>query len=153
MYFVKSHGLHKRYYTPEETTHMFLTHLDNEKFDDAVQLAQNAIHSSSTIAVEHRVPAIVGIIEPLHAQRPARNHQSLQDSRRDSQCRIMSVQEDNWELSLAPHEDEDFSEALCLLIVGDEGEPPFVRSFRSDYGDEQVSMAWRILLKRMRQPQ
>ena len=47
--FIKIHVLHIRIYTPVETTHIFLTHLDNTKFDTAVQLCQSSIHGAITI--------------------------------------------------------------------------------------------------------
>ena len=56
VYFVKTHGLDKCHYTPEETTQMYLTHLDNPKFDDAVQLCQKFIHGSTTLSAEYLVP-------------------------------------------------------------------------------------------------
>jgi len=65
IYFVKTHGLHQRYYTPEETTQMYLTHLNNPKFDDAVQLCQNAIYGSVIMSAEYLVPAISGTIDLL----------------------------------------------------------------------------------------
>lgn len=42
---------------------VLITHLDNEKFDDAVQLCQNTIHGATTRVVDYTVPAITGTIK------------------------------------------------------------------------------------------
>ena len=46
---------------------MYLTHLDNPKFDDAVQLYQNAIHGSVTMLAEYLVPEIAGTLDQLRS--------------------------------------------------------------------------------------
>jgi len=124
VYFVKTHGLHQQYFISEETTQMYLTHLDNPKFDDAVQLCQNAIHGSVTMSATYFVPAITGTIDQLRTQRSATVPPNA------SQYRIMALCDGNEEFCLAPYGEEDFSEDLSNLIVNEEGESPFIRSFR-----------------------
>jgi len=124
--FVKTHTLHMRIYTPAETTQFFCTHLDNTKFDTAVQLCQSAIHSATTIKPEYLVPTIAGTLEQ-HRGQQSRTTPTTE------QCRIICVHDSGEELCLAPLGEEDFNEAQGQLTIDEDGNSPFVRSFRPDH--------------------
>lgn len=92
-----------------------------------MQLCQNAIHGSTTLLAEYLVPEIADTIELLRSQRstivpPTAN-----------QCRIMALCDVKEDPCLAPYGEEDLSEDFCNLIINEEGESPFARSFRPDH--------------------
>ena len=124
--FVKTHALYMRIYTPAESTHFFLTHLDNTKFDTAVHLCQSAIHGATTIDPEYLVPAVAGTIKQLRSQQSRTTPTA-------EQHRIMCVQDSGEELCLAPLSEEDFSVDQGQLTIDEDGESPFVRSFHQDH--------------------
>ena len=63
--FVDKHNINSRTYTQREISEMYLSHLDDEKYEEAKSKCESTISTSTTVDALYCVPALAGTIEQL----------------------------------------------------------------------------------------
>ena len=63
--YVANHALRNRSFSEKETTHIFLSHIDDDRFKHAINKCEMAILHDTTVAPIYLVPAIAGTINQL----------------------------------------------------------------------------------------
>ena len=73
--YVDLHDLKSRIYTDKETTHIFLSHLDNPHYASSVREIEGIVQLSPVTTADYLVPEITGTLDQLapwtsHQNRP-----------------------------------------------------------------------------------
>ena len=127
--YVNNHSLKQRSFSNKEVTHIFLSHLDDDKYSTAVKQCEMAILHALIIDDIYLVPAIAGTIDQLTPSPPATHvppGPPIHPHRRRQDDRIRQLTD--------YCEDDAIDASSFDEYVDVQEEPPWIRSFRRGGG-------------------
>jgi len=123
--YVEAHKLRQRIYTEKETTHIFLSHLDDEHYTSLMKNIESSLLLSPVGSADYLVPEIAGTLDQL-APRKSRPTNTPRPRHSDPIHTIEDYSDDDTR--------DIFNTDNFCEYIDKSGESPHIRSFRDGGG-------------------